>query len=78
MSEFESIGRLLLISGAGLFALGLILILAGRLSLPFGRLPGDVVFQRDHVTVYAPLVSCLIASVVFTVLLNLVFWLLRR
>jgi len=78
MSGFESIGRLLLISGAGLVALGVVLLLAGRLNLPFGRLPGDFVFQRDNVTVYAPLVSCLIASVVFTMLLNLVFWLLRR
>lgn len=78
MPGFESVGRLLLISGVALFALGLIVILAGRLDLPFGRLPGDVVFRRDNVTVYAPLVSCLITSIVLTILLNLVFWLLRR
>lgn len=78
MNGFESIGRLLLISGVGLFVLGLILMLAGRLDLPFGRLPGDIVFQRDNVTVYAPLVSCLVTSIVLTVLLNLVFWLLQR
>lgn len=78
MSGFESIGRLLLISGVGLFALGLILLFAGRLGLPIGRLPGDIVFRRDNVTVYAPLVSCLVASVVLTILLNLIFWLLRR
>lgn len=78
MPGFESIGRLLVISGAALFLLGLIVILAGRLDLPFGRLPGDIVFERDNVTVYAPLVSCLVASVVLTILLNLIFWLLRR
>lgn len=78
MPGFESIGRLLLISGAGLFVLGLILILAGRFDLPFGRLPGDLAFQRDNVTIYAPLVSCLVASVVLTILLNLIFWLLQR
>lgn len=78
MLGFESIGRLLLISGAGLFILGLILLLAGRFGLPLGRLPGDIVFRRDNVTVYAPLVSCLVASVVLTILLNLVFWLIRR
>lgn len=77
MPEFESIGRLLAISGAALFLLGLIVILAGRLDLPFGRLPGDIVLERDNVTVYAPLVSCLVASVVLTVLLNLIFWLIR-
>lgn len=78
MSGLESVGRLLLISGAGLFLLGLVLLLAGRSGLPFGRLPGDIVFRGENVTVYAPLVSCLVASVVLTILLNLVFWLLRR
>ncbi|MFQ5858287.1 MAG: DUF2905 domain-containing protein [Anaerolineae bacterium] len=78
MSGFESIGRLLLISGAGLFVLGAILLLAGRFGLPLGRLPGDIVFRRDNVTVYAPLVSCLVASLVLTVLVNLIFWVLRR
>lgn len=78
MPGFESLGRLLLISGAGLFVLGLVLVLAGRFDLPFGRLPGDIVFRRDNVTVYAPLVSCLVVSIVLTLLLNLVFWLLQR
>lgn len=75
---FGSIGRLLLISGAAFFVLGLVVILAGRLDLPFGRLPGDIVFRRGNFTVYAPLVSCLVASLVLTILLNLIFWLLRR
>ena len=78
MSGFESVGRLLLISGAGLVALGVALLLAGRLNLPFGRLPGDFVFQRGNITIFAPLVSCLVASVILTLLLNLAFWLLRR
>ena len=78
MPGLESVGRLLLISGAGLFTIGLVLTLAGRLGLPFGRLPGDLFIQRENVTIYAPLVSCLAASVVLTVLINLVFWLIRR
>lgn len=78
MPDFESLGRLLLIAGAGLFALGLILLAGSRLNPPLGRLPGDFVFQRGKVTVFAPLASCLVASVILTVLLNLAFWLLRR
>lgn len=78
MPGFESVGRLLLISGAALFVLGLVVMVAGRFDLPFGRLPGDIVFRRDNFTVYAPLVSCLVASVVLTLLLNLILWLLRR
>ena len=78
MPGFESVGRLSLIAGVGLVVLGLILILAGRFDFPFGRLPGDIVFRRDHVTVYAPLVSCLVASIVLTIVLNLIFWFLQR
>ena len=78
MPGFESVGRLLLISGAALFVLGLVVMVAGRFDLPFGQLPGDIVFRRDNFTVYAPLVSCLVASVVLTLLLNLILWLLRR
>lgn len=78
VSGFESLGRLLVISGVGLVVLGLVLMLAGRFELPLGRLPGDIVFRRDNVTVYAPLVSCLVASIVLTILLNLIVWLLRR
>lgn len=78
MPGFESIARLMIVSGVGLAVLGLIVLLLGRSGLPFGRLPGDIVFQRDNVSVYAPLVSCLVVSLVLTVLVNLVFWFLRR
>jgi hypothetical protein len=78
MPGFESIARLLIVSGISLAILGLLVLILGRSGLPFGRLPGDISFQRGNVSVYAPLVSCLIASVVLTVVLNLVVWLLRR
>jgi hypothetical protein len=39
-----------------------------------GRLPGDIVFQRNGVTFYFPLVTCIIVSIV----LSLLFWLLTR
>jgi len=78
MTGFEPLGRMLLIVGALLFLFGLVLIFAGRLELPFGRLPGDIVYRRGNLTVYAPLVSCLVVSVLLTVVLNLIFWLLQR
>ena len=78
MTGLEPLGRMLLVVGALLVLFGLVLIFAGRLDLPFGRLPGDIVYRRDNVTVYAPLVSCLVISVLLTVVLNLIFWLLQR
>ena len=60
-----------------LIVIGVILVVAGLLikaGLPLGRLPGDIVIRRDNATFYFPIVTCLVASVV----LSLVFALLRR
>jgi Protein of unknown function (DUF2905) len=62
-----------------LIGLGLIILIAGiawpalsRITL--GRLPGDIIVQRGHTTIFFPLVTCLIISVV----LSAVFWLFNR
>ena len=77
MPGIEDFGRLLLILGLVIAAVGLILTFAGR--LPFlGRLPGDIVVQRDNVSCFFPLATMIVVSLVLTVVLNLVLWLLRR
>ena len=73
----ESIGRALLIFGGIVVVLGLVLILAGR--IPFlGRLPGDIVLRRDGLSLYFPLMTCLVISIGLSVVVNLVLWLLGR
>ena len=61
-----------------LIALGIVFLAAGVLwpvlSRYFGRLPGDVVVRRPGFTFAFPIVTCLILSL----LLSLVLWLLRR
>jgi len=69
-----SLGRLLIVAGLGIALLGLFLTLAGRLPLRLGRLPGDIVVQGKHSTFYFPLMTCLVLSL----LLSLVLWILRR
>ena len=78
MTNLDTLGRLLLLFGALIFIAGLGLIAAARLNLPVGRLPGDVLIQRPNVTVYFPFVSCLVLSIVLTIILNVVFLLFRR
>ncbi len=63
------IGRALIGVGAVLAVLGAVLILAGRAGL--GRLPGDFSFGGDGVRVYVPLATCLLLSLIATVVLNL-------
>lgn len=67
----ESLGRWLMLAGAALLALGGALWLAGRFGLPLGRLPGDWRWEWGQVTVYVPLATSLIVSVILTILLNL-------
>jgi hypothetical protein len=68
----RELGTLLIVLGSIALAAGAVLLLADRLPW-LGRLPGDVVVRRGPVTFYFPLVTCLVLSVVLTVLLNL-FW----
>ncbi len=63
------LGKALLVMGASLAAIGLLLILAGRLGI--GRLPGDLVWKGKDWAVYVPLGWMILLSVVLTLLLNL-------
>ncbi len=63
--------------GRVLIVIGLVLVGAGllvELGVPIGRLPGDIVIRRGHSTFYFPIVTCIVASV----LLSLVMAWLRR
>ena len=64
--------RLLIVVGAAILTAGLLWPFLARLGL--GRLPGDILIRRGGVTFYAPIVTCLIASIVVTLL----FWVFRR
>ena len=64
--------RLLIVAGIVLVAAGVLWPFLSRLGL--GRLPGDMVIQREHFRLYFPIVTCLVISVV----LSLLFWLFRR
>ena len=66
------IGRMLVFVGGLLLVFGLILILAGKIGLPIGRLPGDIVYRGKNTTFYFPLVTSIILSVILSLVLYLV------
>ncbi len=68
------LGRSLMLIGALILGIGLLLTLVDRVPL-LGRLPGDITVQGDHWTLYAPIATSIILSVVLTLALNLVAWL---
>lgn len=68
------VGRLLIYAGIALVILGILISFAGRLPIRFGRLPGDIVLRGKHTTFYFPIVTCLLVSLVLT----LIGWLFFR
>ncbi len=72
MADLSQIGKIVLLVGAALVLLGLLLLLLGRVPY-LGRLPGDIVIRRGPVTIYAPIVTMLLLSLILTILLNLLF-----
>ena len=70
--DVSSLGRLLIIFGVVVLVLGVMLVLAGK--VPFlGRLPGDFIFRRDGFTLFAPIATMIIVSLVLTIVVNLLF-----
>jgi len=66
-----------------LIILGAILLLAGLLwpwilKLGLGRLPGDIVIERDGFRCYFPIVTGLLVSLIVSLVVSAVLWLLRR
>ena len=64
--------RFLVILGAALLAVGLLWPYLSRIGL--GRLPGDIIIERENFTLYLPLTTCLLISL----LLSFLLWLLNR
>ncbi len=68
----NDLGRLLIGIGLFIVAAGVVVLLLGRVGIPLGRLPGDFSWRGKHTAVYFPLGTCIVLSVV----LSLVFYLL--
>jgi len=69
-----NLGRMLIALGLLVAALGVLVSFAEKLPIRLGRLPGDIVIRGKHSVFYFPLVTCLLISVVLT----LVLWLINR
>jgi Protein of unknown function (DUF2905) len=67
-----NVSRLLITSGVMRVAIGLLWPVISKLGL--GRLPGDIVIRRDHGVFYAPITTCLIVSLI----LSLIVWIFTR
>lgn len=73
MSDLQPLGRVLIMAGLVMAGLGLLLTLGAKLP-GLGRLPGDIVIERGSFRLYLPLATSILLSLILTGVL----WLLRR
>jgi len=74
--DVPGLGRLLIILGVVLLVAGVLLVFGSKIPL-VGSLPGDLVFRKNGLTVFAPLATMLLLSLALTILVNLFLRLFR-
>jgi hypothetical protein len=67
-------GKMLIVVGLIFVGVGILFLLADRLPLRIGRLPGDIAYRRGNFTFYFPWVTSILISVVLTLL----FWIFGK
>ncbi|HEU5411898.1 MAG TPA: DUF2905 domain-containing protein [Candidatus Acidoferrales bacterium] len=72
MEPLREVGKVLLVFGIVIAAVGAFLMTGAKMPLRLGRLPGDISYHGRHGTFYFPIVTCVILSVVLTVILWIV------
>ncbi|MFA5354679.1 MAG: DUF2905 domain-containing protein [Thermodesulfovibrionales bacterium] len=73
MNSIEHIGKFLIVTGVVIAVVGVLVALSGKIP-GIGRLPGDILIQKRNVTIYFPLATSIIISLVLT----LIVWILGR
>jgi hypothetical protein len=72
------VARVLIIIGLIFLVVGGLLYLTGRFGMPLGRLPGDIRIVRGSTTIFFPLGTSILLSLILTILLNIIIHYWRR
>ncbi len=78
MFDIANLGRILVIAGLGLAAVGAVLWGLSRTSLPIGQLPGDFRFEFSNVSCFVPLATLVVVSLLLTLVLNVLIRFLNK
>ena len=74
----DNLARWLVIGGILLILIGGGVYLAGRMGIPFGKLPGDIKVVTQNGLVYIPIVTSCVLSILLTIVLNIIIRFLNR
>lgn len=78
MPDTSTLGKWIVFVGLALVVLGGIIWFAGRFGLPLGRLPGDIRIEGKNFSVYFPIATSILLSILFTLALNIIARLWRK
>lgn len=70
--DIENIGKWIMLAGLFLVVLGAIVWGASKLGIPLGNLPGDIRVEGRRSSIYFPIVTCIVVSIVLTLVLNII------
>ena len=75
MFDLNSLGRWLIVAGIVLLGIGVIFLALGRVPW-LGRLPGDILIERENLRIFIPLGTMILLSLILTLVLNIIarFW----
>ena len=68
MSDFSGLGKILIVFGAVMLLVGIFFVFAGKIPW-IGRLPGDIYFKGKNITIYFPLTSSILISILLSLIL---------
>jgi len=69
-----NVGRILIYAGLFLLLAGFAFIALNRLGIHPGKLPGDIIYKKGNTTIYLPIVTCILVSVILSIL----FWIFKK
>lgn len=70
-------GRMLIYAGIFLIAAGFVIIALNRVGLPLGRLPGDISYRGKNMSIFAPIGTCILLSIVLSIVMYVIAHLRR-
>jgi hypothetical protein len=70
MAGFGDLGKMLIIFGIVIAGIGVLLLVGDKIPW-IGRLPGDIMIKREKFTFYFPIVTCIIISMILTLLFSI-------
>ncbi len=73
MTPLSSLGKVLIIIGLIIAAVGILLVLAPKVPW-LGKLPGDILIKKENFRFYFPVTTCIVISIILT----LIFYLFRK